>query len=179
MLRFINLFQDWWNINGYELLLSLTILFIICYAVYRIGKEGSYNSVVYIPTDLSVEKKRRPPQESKGEVECRRVLEKIFGRPFIKARPNFLNNPVTGGNFNLELDCYNEEMRLAVEYSGVQHYKYVPYFHKNKEAFLNQKYRDQMKRDLCAKHGVLLIEVSHEVKTEDIESYLRERLNIN
>ena len=55
--------------------------------------------------------------------------------------------PVTGGNFNLELDCFNKELRIGLEYNGVQHYKYVPYFHKNKEAFLNQKYRDDMKEE--------------------------------
>ena len=79
------------------------------------------------------EQKRGPPQESKGEKECRKVLENLFNKPFSKSRPDFLRNPVTGGNFNLELDCYNQELSLAVEYNGIQHYKYVPYFHRNND----------------------------------------------
>ena len=31
---------------------------------------------------------------SKGEAECRRVLQQIFKKPFNTARPNFLRNPV-------------------------------------------------------------------------------------
>lgn len=112
--------------------------------------------------------------ESEGEKECRRVLENMFSKPFPKARPDFLNNSVTSSN--LELDCYNEEMKLAVEYQGVQHYKYVPYFHPNKEAFMNQKYRDEMKRALCRQNGITLIEVPYTVPVEEIESYLRSQL---
>jgi hypothetical protein len=79
---------------------------------------------------------------------------------------------------NLELDCYNEELKIAVEYNGIQHYKYIPFFHKNKEAFQNQKYRDYMKREICEKNGIKLIEVPNTVKIENIESYLREKLKM-
>jgi len=79
------------------------------------------------------EKKERG--DSKGETECRRVLQKIFQRPFLKARPDFLNNPVTGNQFNLELDCYDHSLKLAVEYNGQQHYQYNKFFHRNKEHF--------------------------------------------
>ena len=114
--------------------------------------------------------------DSKGEIECRYVLEDIFRRPFKKYRPDFLNNPVTGGSFNMELDCYNPELKLAVEYSGKQHYEYVPYFHKNKEAFLNQNYRDELKRRMCKDNMITLIEVPYTVKIEDIRKYLINKL---
>ena len=111
-------------------------------------------------------------KDSRGEIECRRVLEKIFKRPFNKIRPNFLNNPVTDGNYNLELDCYNDDLKIAVEYSGRQHYEYTPYFHKNKEAFYNQKYRDELKKRMCKDNGIILIEVPYTVKIENIEQFL-------
>ena len=97
------------------------------------------------------------------------MLENAFDRSFGKARPNFLNNPVTGGNFNLELDCYNPELKLAVEYNGVQHYKYTPHFHKNNEAFLNQKYRDELKRRMCKDNMITLIEVPYTIMVENIK----------
>jgi hypothetical protein len=148
------------------------------------GEKGSwstnyfYDSKTTSLVDKNDSKMNRVRSDSKGEIECRRVLEKIFNKPFNKARPNFLNNPVTGGNFNLELDCYNEDLQIAVEYNGLQHYKYVPYFHKNNEAFLNQKYRDDMKRRICKDENIILIEVPYTVKVENIERFIKDELRI-
>jgi hypothetical protein len=111
------------------------------------------------------------PKESKGERASRAAAERIFKKPFIKVRPDFLRNVVT--NHNLELDVYNEELKLAIEYSGRQHYEFVPFFHKNYEAFLNQKYRDEMKKNKCKEQGIHLIEIPYTVKLEDIESFIR------
>jgi hypothetical protein len=111
------------------------------------------------------------PKESKGERASRAAAERIFGKSFIKVRPDFLRNVVT--NHNLELDVYNEELKLAIEYSGRQHYEFVPFFHKNYEAFLNQKYRDEMKKNKCKDQGIQLIEIPYTVKLEDIESFIR------
>ena len=90
-----------------------------------------------------------------------------------------MRNPVTGGDFNLELDCFDPELKIAVEYNGVQHYQYIPFFHKNKEAFLNQKYRDDMKRRMCKENGVLLIEVPHTIKLEGIKGFIEKELTRN
>lgn len=115
-----------------------------------------------------------PPlmQDSKGEQRCRAYLEKTLGVPFPKARPWFLNNPITGAV--LELDCFNEQLRLAVEYQGEQHYKYVSHFHKSRDAFQNGRYRDAIKRDLCKKNSIILIEVPHYCL--DIEQFLANAL---
>jgi len=179
-----------WNVYGFEIAVVASIVFVLVMALFRIGKKGTYaKRAIYIPflgkgrglSTRPVKKdgvNRYGPngKESKGEAECRRVLQKIFRRSFNKARPDFLRNPVTGGMNNLELDCYDEDLRLAVEYSGIQHYKYIPFFHRNKEAFLNQKYRDDMKRRICGDNGITLIEVPYSVKTKNIESYLTDRL---
>jgi hypothetical protein len=113
--------------------------------------------------------------DSAGERECRKVLQELFNQPFNRARPNFLRNPINK-RFNLELDCYNENYKLAIEYNGAQHYKYIPHFHKNREAFLNQKYRDDIKKRLCGENGVILIEVPHTVAIKDIKSFLMKKL---
>ena len=72
----------------------------------------------------------------------------------------------------MEIDCFNEKLRLGCEYNGIQHYKYSTYFHKNNEAFMNQKYRDDMKRRMCKDNGITLIEVPYTIKEKDIEQYL-------
>ena len=61
---------------------------------------------------------------------------------------------------------------MAVEYNGIQHYKYTPYFHRNHDQFTNQKYRDDMKRRMCKDNGVYLIEVPYTVKLPDIEEFI-------
>ena len=120
---------------------------------------------------------KKPPKldkvkgESKGETLCREVATKVFGKSFKKIRPDFLKNNVTG--HNLELDIYNEELKVAIEYNGQQHYKYVPFFHKNYEHFLNQKYRDEIKKMLCKQEGIYLIEISYETDPTDIETTIR------
>ena len=119
----------------------------------------------------SVQDQSQEPKESKGERASHVAAERIFSKPFIKVRPDFLRNVVT--NHNLELDVYNEELKLAIEYSGRQHYEFVPFFHKNYEAFLNQKYRDEMKKNKCKEQGIHLIEIPYTVKIEDIESFIR------
>jgi hypothetical protein len=146
------------------------------------GFKGTWSRTYYLPSSKNVYgkfipyKKTSGKRDSKGEIECRRILEKIFKCSFDKCRPDFLRNDVTGGNFNLEIDCYNSRLKLGVEYNGVQHYKYTPFFHKNKEAFYNQKYRDELKRRMCKDNKIILIEVPYDIKIENIESYLVEKL---
>lgn len=110
-------------------------------------------------------------KESKGEIICRKVAEILFNKKFDKVRPEILKNDVT--KHNLELDIYNDELKLAIEYSGRQHYEYVPFFHKNYEAFLNQRYRDEMKKNKCKEAGITLIEVPYKIKHEEIPQFIK------
>jgi hypothetical protein len=168
-----------WNERGFEIVLGLCVAVIITVSLYRkiTGKKGSWSSnYSYVKSTSNDTSSRAPPRESKGEIECRRVLENLFDKSFDKARPDFLNNPVTGGKHNLELDCFNPELRLACEYNGVQHYKFVPYFHKNKEAFRNQQYRDYMKSVMCKENSITLISVPHTVDIGSIRSFLIKEL---
>ena len=174
-------FTNFWNKHGFEIILVVSLVFIAIFALCRIGKKGTWSSSYhYDPShgQENLQQKRGPRKESSGEKECRRVLQKIFNKPFKTCRPDFLRNPVTGGRFNLELDCYEESMKLAAEYNGVQHYKYTPYFHKNKEAFYNQMYRDQLKRYMCQQNSVNLIEVPNTVEVNQIEGYLTDKLRM-
>lgn len=182
--------KEIWDKWGFEIVLGFCILFILFYAIGRklAGKRGSWSKYLHLP---NLDKKRtrggampsgamqqkKAGAESKGEIECRRVLEYLFKRPFNKARPDFLRNPVTGGSYNLELDCYNEDLRLAVEYDGQQHFNYIPYFHKTKDAFYNQKYRDYLTDRMCQDNRVTLIRVPYTVKLEEIKGFLEKELH--
>jgi len=172
-----------WNKYGFELAIIASVLLIGTMALINRSnhKKGSWSTKLYLPKKkiAIASNVKRPPQESKGEIECRRVLENLFGKKFPKIRPDFLRNPVTSSpdqDNNLELDCYNDELKIACEYNGIQHDKYIPFFHKTKDSFHNQRYRDHIKRELCKKNGIFLIEVPSTVKITDIETFILEKL---
>jgi hypothetical protein len=162
----------------YEILLVSAIVILVLLSVMKLCTYTSQYFALRKQNNNKeqINQQSQQPKESSGEIECRRVLEKIFRKPFKKIRPDFLHNFVVGTN-NLELDCYNDELKLAVEYNGQQHYKYIPYFHRTRDAFHNQKYRDNIKAQLCKQNGITLIEVPYTIKKENIESYIIESLN--
>lgn len=113
---------------------------------------------------------RKTAAESRGEKHCRAILEKFFEKPFPTVRPDFLKNPETQAN--LELDCYNADLRLALEYNGAQHYVYPNKFHKTEEAFKDQVRRDQYKKQVCDSAGVYLIQVPYTVPYSQLPKYI-------
>lgn len=122
-----------------------------------------------------VEKRSRG--ESRGENICRQFMERYYGKPFKNTRPDFLKNPLT--NRNLELDGYNAELALAFEYNGVQHYRFPNYFHKNEEEFDQQLRRDNYKKDVCNQAGVYLINIPYLVPHAQIPDYIKALLPHN
>ena len=192
--------QQWFikTIDRYTVQIIIFCVFVlVVYAFFNFftRKKGSYTDydetikkLIELPfnpnqfTDLKnpdIEDRQfsKGPNEfqSKGEKECKRSVEEITQKPFDKCRPDFLKNEVTGKN--LELDCYNEELKIAIEYNGIQHYEYTPIFHKTRDVFYNTKYRDKMKETLCRKNGVKLVVVPYTVKLQDIKSYIQEKLH--
>ena len=113
-------------------------------------------------------------KDKKHEAKCREIIQRLTGRQFRSVRPNFLKNPKT--NRNLEIDCYNDELMLAIEYNGVQHYQWPNFLPMTYDEFLKQVERDAVKKDLCDFHGVYLIVVPYTIQMNDIESYIIERL---
>lgn len=119
----------------------------------------------------------KPPSQSstdrrsRGEIQCKSIAESFFNKPFKKCRPEFLRNPIT--QERLELDLYNDELRLAIEFHGQQHYFYSKFYHsQSKDKFQNQQYRDFLKRDLCRQHRIHLIVVPFSIGPDDMEPFL-------
>jgi hypothetical protein len=113
---------------------------------------------------------------SKGQKICCQVMEEIYNEPFTCSRPSWLKNPETGGN--LEIDCYNEKLKIGVEYNGIQHYVYPNVYHKTFLEFKNQVRRDQYKIKKCKEHGVHLISVPYNIPHGKIKDFILDRLPI-
>lgn len=176
--------SNFWSEYNFYIIVGLLILILIIIGIVNKakGKEGTWTEGMFNLVKQGNQGYQKPfsysnnqGADSKGERECRRVLEKIFKVPFSKARPDWLNNTVTQNN--LELDCYNHDLRLACEYQGEQHYRFNKFFHRNKDDFMNGKYRDDMKRRICRDNGVILIEVPYTVKIPNIEWYIKSKLS--
>ncbi len=167
-----------WKRNRLWIILGFFVLAVILGIVFRTSSKGTWDTSYYYKPEAKKKTWQNnsfnpdlPKRRSKGEIECQQSLQRMFRKPFETARPDFLGNNVTG--FNLEIDCWDPELKLGVEYQGIQHYKFKPYFHKTFSDFRNQQYRDEMKRMKCKDAGVILIEVPHTVKESDIETFLR------
>lgn len=162
-----------WKKHQFKIIfIASLILLFICWYIDD-DDPGSYSLYYhYIPIDPP--KKKIERGTSRGEKECRRILEEYFQRPFAKARPHFLTNKITGKP--LELDCYNDELRIACEYNGKQHYEFVKAFHNNRDSFRNQQYRDMMKQEMCLQHNITLITVPYNIPHEQIKDYLLNEL---
>ena len=111
---------------------------------------------------------------SKGERICKETMERIYGVPFENIRPSWLINTETGER--LELDCYNEDLGYAVEYNGIQHYRWPNWTNQTQAQFINQVRRDQYKREMCDRKGIYLISVPYDIPHEDIPRFITEQL---
>lgn len=117
------------------------------------------------------------PFVSKGERKVKEILDTLYvNSKFTKVRPNWLKNPKT--NRNLELDFFNEELKIAIEYNGEQHYTYKPFFHRSETDFQEQVYRDKLKKRLCMEHGVILVVIPFTVRLEDMEKFIRDEIKL-
>lgn len=91
---------------------------------------------------------------SRSERIVRAHFEQIFGKPFPRVKPKWLRNDT--GRL-LELDGYCEELRIAFEHQGTQHYAAVGRF-RSVDVKEIQK-RDRLKRRLCKSRGIVLVEI--------------------
>jgi hypothetical protein len=194
--------KQWWDRQGWGVLFlgSLLVLFFLWFFYSRHRETGTSNATMdnILETVFKPWYRTPPPSSSlplprlsqahtqtsipggdknmsKGEKKCKEFVEFITGKRFDKVRPEFLKNPVTG--HPLELDLYNEELRLAIEYNGSQHYQFNAMMHNNnKDRFQNQQYRDLIKKQLCEQHGVRLVLVPYTVPEDKIPGFLYDQL---
>ncbi len=99
----------------------------------------------------------------KNEAKIKFIFENYFGKLFHKKS----KLKTLSGTF-IELDGYNSELNLAFEYNGIQHYEFIPYFHKNNISnFESQKFRDELKLKYCKDENIDLIVIPYSIVKDD------------
>lgn len=94
----------------------------------------------------------------RGERITRVILERIYGTAFPTKKPSWLQR---SSGTRLELDGYSEELGIAFEYQGEQHYGHRVKFNFSDTELSDLQERDKIKHTLCAEQGVLLIVVPY------------------
>lgn len=182
----------WWirNIFHIETVFIITAVFICAYILWK-KKTGKsiYQTDLYIDKftkslHMAHPKPVQPKRINKNEERCRDIFENIFKVKFKSVRPDWLQNPVT--KKNLELDGFNPDIKtplgkgLAFEYDGEQHSKFNKHFHRNgPDEFEYQIKKDSWKDDRCRKNKILLIRIPYYILPHDLERYIKEKLKNN
>jgi hypothetical protein len=177
----------YWSKDRMFFLLCLSIAFICILWIYNRyfceeetvdTKQQKQKQLQTLDDIVKIRYKRllkRKRIQKKHEHRCREILENIYLQPFPTIRPDFLKFPKT--NKNLELDMYNDQLKLAVEYDGCHHRKYTKFFHKSFQDFLDQQERDKYKDQRCQELGITLIRIPDTIKYDNLEQYIKTKLS--
>ena len=103
-----------------------------------------------------------------GESISRKIFEIGFNAKFVRCRPIWL---VNRSGYRLELDGYNDDLKIAFEYNGLQHKKEIYLFHRRR-GFLESVANDDIKKKLCKRCGVFLIIIDCDINFEDISKFI-------
>jgi len=112
---------------------------------------------------------------SHAEMLCRAAVEKLFGKPFQSRRMRGMPSP---SGHPLQLDIYNEDLRIAVEHHGAQHYRSLPHWH-GSEGLKRQRRHDLLRRKFCKEKGILLVEIrelGNRTSLEEMRQQIRDAL---
>jgi hypothetical protein len=119
-------------------------------------------------------KNMRKNPASKFEEFTRETIERSLpGYKFPSVYPDWL---VGTQNQLLELDGYNQELKIAFEAQGPLHFKFTPKQDKSYAHYYKRLINDKIKRDTCKKQGVHLIIVDYLIPKHQISNYINSRL---
>lgn len=128
-----------------------------------LGKDEFNNYCWLCNCECGTEKIYSSKNLTKGIVSCGCLREsyvaseikKYFGKNYNGVSEyKIVKNPKTG--FYLPYDLYLPDEKIFVEVMGRQHYKYVEFFHREKNSFKELKYRDGVKRRYAKKNGIYI-----------------------
>ena len=91
---------------------------------------------------------------SKGEL----ALKVIFKKHNLSVKPQYR---IPDEKYLYKYDFYLPDYNLLIEFHGIQHYEWIPYFHKTQSDFEDQRLRDKCKLWLAKEKSLHLIEFNY------------------
>jgi len=115
--------------------------------------------------------------QSNSEAIAVSELERLTGIKFPTVNPPWLkwHNPFTRRTTTLELDGYNKDLGVAIEFSGPLHTKWFPNTESYK-SYLTRVLKDKAKKETCAANGVCLIVLDMSLPRRHYRDYFASRL---
>lgn len=88
----------------------------------------------------------------KNEIRLTKILESYYGVSDIVTsfHPKWAISP---RQVLYEFDIYIKSKKILIEYNGIQHYEFTPFFHKYERNFIKQQQRDRHKIKLAKENG--------------------------
>ena len=104
--------------------------------------------------------KQNEDKESEQEI-IYKFMTKLFPKSeFHNIKPKWLNNT--------PLNCYSEELMIAVEYHDDSFYMWPNSKHKNQKEFESSLHLEREKQRLCSEYNICLIIISHLVTKNEL-----------
>jgi len=112
----------------------------------------------------------------KSEQRFRDAIEKVFGEKFPPKKVTWMRNPKT--EYPLELDGYNEELKIAFEYQGRQHFEVIDCFGGEKKLQIQQE-RDAIKKQKCLENNIILLCPTYKLNPQNYSKWILKQLEEN
>ena len=119
---------------------------------------------------------RCPKCINKSEQKFREVMKEYFGAEFPIKKPKWLVNEA--GN-RLFLDGYNEELKIAFEYQGRQHFEKVSFFKDTEEKFKKRQKHDKIKKEKCKEMGIILLCPTYKLDESEYREFIKKEMDKN
>lgn len=116
------------------------------------------------PNDIFNKQSRCPEcRLYRNEEKIKFIFENYFKQSFLKK-----SKIKTGSGQRIELDGVNNDLDLAFEYNGIQHYEYTPHYHrKGEKDLIAQQERDTLTIKYCNDHKIDLIVIPYTLDNND------------
>ena len=119
------------------------------------------NLIVWKPSGQIVRASDNRPR-SKLHAEARKIIYELF--PTMQILEEV---PIKPRGTTQYIDFYINQIKLAIEVHGQQHYKFNTMFHASAQDFLNQRKKDSDKKEWCEINNITYIELPYNKKVEE------------
>ena len=105
-----------------------------------------------------------------------RILEEVF--PYYQIKKEFY---VKFRGKRLFFDFFIKELNVAIEVHGKQHLVFTEFFHGDRDGFIRQRKRDNLKRECAEELGFKLVEIFYtdDISVDSVVAKIREALSAN